>query len=186
MTCNDVFTVADGGCLAFGGGEFEICVEAGDLLGDTLLCVTENVDCGSNVDVTFGSAPGKGVAVGCFDLEPDGLVFANPVTLTIRQDISNLNANQRDRLDLFFRGQPGDPFGSVSATCCPEEVPPSEAPQCDTAPCYVAVCSTEITHFSTYAIIAAADSDDDGVPDTCHAIQATKSFLKEGVVTHQR
>jgi len=154
--CNDNFPAAEGGCLLFGGDVFELCVEAGDLAADTALCVEQVTVDDPEVDVTIGSAPGHGVAVALFDLSPDGLVFANSVTLTLRQEVTQLNANQQSRLDLFYRDQPGDPFASINATCCVTE---------DTPGSFSVTCSAEVTHFSTYGIIAPRDADNDGVPD---------------------
>jgi hypothetical protein len=108
-----------------------------------------------------------GDAIAVYDLEPDGIVFNSPVTLTIIQDVSGVNFNQRNNLDLYiFSDTDGDgvedafvPLGAV-CTVVPNPPPPDS---CD-PPC-IATCIVEVDHFSTFAMVAPLDTDDDGIPD---------------------
>jgi hypothetical protein len=147
------FEANEAGCLETDDGTLEICIEDIDL--DVQACLgVQSVEIGDpEVDLSIGPAPALGVALGLYDLAPDGQTFApdQSVSLTIRQDISGLNENQRQRLDLFWVDEPGNPFEWLDANCCPVDDD--------------AVCTVELDHFSRYGFNAAADSDGDGVPD---------------------
>ena len=70
-------------------GEFTIDIDPGDLGEDTTISVTETIHSDPEVDLTLGVSPGRGNAHAVYDLEPDGLVFDSPVTLTIIKDVSS-------------------------------------------------------------------------------------------------
>jgi hypothetical protein len=79
-----------------------MAIDPGDLGQDTTISVTETIHSDPDVDLSPGVSPGRGSAQAVYDLEPDGLVFDNSVTLTIIKDVSALNQNQRDRLNLYI------------------------------------------------------------------------------------
>jgi len=152
------FQASVGGCLVTSDSALEVCIEPGDLMADASLSVAEVPITERDVELLLTPAPGRGVAVALYDLDPDGLTFQNPVDLTITSDVSDLNRNQRERLDLYFRDDAGGPFEPLGATCCVDEVPPGSGT-------FVAKCTTPLTHFSTYGFIAPLDTDGDGVFD---------------------
>ena len=152
---------SEGGTVTTPDGNLSIDIEPGDLSADTTISVTQTVVNDPEVDLSIGPNPGLGKALAVYDLEPDGLVFSQPVTLTIRQDVSNLNPNQRRRLDLYRLVDSdgdgiGDTFDALMADCQVDENP---------AATFTAICSVDLDHFSTYALSAPLDSDNDGVPD---------------------
>lgn len=145
-----------GGTVATPDGQLEIVVDAGDLAEDTTLSVTESIPPVADVDITIGTGTGAGDLLAFYDLEPDGLVFAQAVTLIIEVNVDSLDAAQRSVLDIY-RLEDGPPsiFVPLNASCSIVNGPPED----------IATCSIDIDHFSTYAIIAPLDSDDDGVFD---------------------
>jgi len=154
-------SVEEGGTLETPDGALTLEVDPGDVAGDTTLSVTQTVSTDPEVDLTLGPNPGLGQALAVYDLEPDGIVFENPVTLTIIADVSSLNANLRDRLDLYILTDTDgdlvpDTFVSIGAICSVLEEPTGT---------FTATCTAEVTSFSTFALLAPLDSDGDGVPD---------------------
>ncbi len=106
------------------------------------------------VDLLLGPSPGLGRAIAVYVFEPDELVFANPVTITVVKDVSDLNENQRSRFNLYLYIEPN--FHDLEADCTVAEDPPGT---------FIATCTAELDHFSMYGAIAPLDTDDDGVFD---------------------
>ncbi len=134
---------ADGGTVTTPDGNLTIEIDPGDLTADTTISVTQTVVTDPEVDLSIGPNPGRGKALAVYDLEPDGLVFSQPVTLTIRQDVSDLNPNQRRRLELYRLVDSdgdgiGDTFDALMASCQVDENP---------AATFTAICSVELDHF---------------------------------------
>ncbi|MEK6799869.1 MAG: kelch repeat-containing protein [Planctomycetota bacterium] len=152
------FQAAVGGCLVTPDSALEICIEPDDLSADASLSVAEVPITERDVELLLTPAPGRGVAVALYDLDPDGLTFQNPIDLTITKDVSRLNRNQRQRLDLYFRDDAGGPFQPLGAACCVDEVPAGSGT-------FIGKCTTPLTHFSTYGFIGPSDTDGDGVFD---------------------
>jgi hypothetical protein len=154
-------SVAAGGTVVTPGGKVLIDVDPGDMAGDTTLSVTKTTTNNPDVNLTIGANPGLGQAIGFYELEPDGVDFANAVTLTIMIDVTSLNATQRARIDLYRLEDTNgdgvdDTFVPLGAVCNVNEGPVGT---------FIAACTAELNHFSTHAIIAPRDSDGDGVPD---------------------
>ncbi|MCH8880058.1 MAG: thrombospondin type 3 repeat-containing protein [Planctomycetes bacterium] len=150
----------EGGTVETPDGGLTIDVDPGDLSGDETISVTETIPQDPEVDLLLGPNSGLGQAVAVYDLEPDGLVFDSPVTLTVVADVTGLNPNQRNRLKIYiFSDTDGDgvadAFVEVSGTVCSIQDGPPD----------IATCTVELSHFSTYALLAPLDTDDDGVPD---------------------
>jgi len=97
------------------------------------------------------------------DFEPDGLLFVSDVTLTIIVDVSDINPNLHDNLDLYrFEDTDNPPDGiadtfvSLGAICDVIEEP---------LRVFTGTRTFQLNHFSTYALVVPLDSDGDGVPD---------------------
>ncbi len=147
----------EGGAIETPDGDFTIDIDPYDMAEDTTISVTETVPVDSNVDLMIGSSPGLGVAIAVYDLEPDGIVFNSPVTITVTADVTNLNENQRDRLKLYLWDDNLDKFVPLEgAVCDVVEDPPGT---------FIETCTAELEHFSTVAMVAPLDSDNDGIPD---------------------
>ena len=151
-----------GGTIETPDEELTIDIDPGDLGEDTTISVTETIHSDPEVDLTLGVSPGRGNAHAVYDLEPDGLVFGNPVTLTIVKDVSALNQNQRDRLDIYL-------YSDTNGDSIPDSFEPISGSECsvveDPTGIFTATCTAELDHFSTYAMIAPLDTDNDGVAD---------------------
>jgi len=92
-----------------------------------------------------------------YDLQPDDLVFENPVTITLVADVTNLNPSQREQVTLYWYDETVPAFVEVAGSTCEiVEDPPGT---------FTATCTAELDHFSVYGLIAPLDSDNDGVPD---------------------
>jgi hypothetical protein len=152
----------EGGTIETPDEELTIEIDPGDLGEDTTISVTETIHSDPEADLSLGVSPGLGNAHAVYDLEPDGLLFDNPVTLTIIKDVSTLNQNQRNRLNLYTYSDTGgdtipDSFVPMPACVCTVvEDPPAT---------FTATCTAEVDHFSAYAMISPVDTDDDGVAD---------------------
>ena len=154
-----------GGTVETPDGNLLIDIEPGDLPEDTTISVTQTIPQDPEVDLLIGPSPGLGVAVAVYDLEPDGMVFVQPVTLTVTADVTALNDNQRERLGLYIWNEAHMAFVPVeSAVCEVVEDPPGT---------FIKSCTAEVEHFSTIAMVAPRDTDNDGVPDL---------FRYEGIV----
>jgi formylglycine-generating enzyme required for sulfatase activity len=167
-TCNADGSTAEeipadeGGTIETPDGDLSIDVDPGDLSEDTTISVTETIHSDPEVDLTLGVSPGLGNAHAVYDLEPDGLVFDSSVTLTIMKDVSTLNQNQRDRLNLYI-------YSDTDGDTIPDSFVPIPGCVCtvveDPPGTFIATCTAEMDHFSTYAMISPLDTDDDGVAD---------------------
>ncbi len=155
-------TADEGGTIQTPDGALTIDVDPGDVSSDVTISVNQTVINDPEVDLTLGPNPGLGSAIAVYDLEPDGFTFDNPVTLTLVADVSGLNANQRNKLDIYILTDTDgdsipDTFVAVAGTVCSvDESPPGT---------FIATCSAEVNHFSNFGMIAPLDTDDDGVPD---------------------
>ncbi|MHC4672355.1 MAG: thrombospondin type 3 repeat-containing protein [Planctomycetota bacterium] len=150
-------------------------IDPGDLAEDTTISVTQTVPQDPAVDLTVGTNPGLGQAIAVYDLEPDGAVFDNPITLTIVVDVTHLNPNQRSRLTLYRHTDTDgdgidDTFVAIEGTVCEVVEDPPET--------YTATLTAEVDHFSVFGVVAPLDTDNDGVldlfppdaPDNCPAV----------------
>jgi len=157
----------DGGTLETPDGALTLEVDSGDLGEDVTLSVTQTVRTDPEVDLTVGANPGIGQAAAVYDLEPDGLAFDNPVTITISADVSSLNESQRNNLSLYLWTDTDadgveDTFVAVeNASCLIVE---------DPVGVFTSICSAELSHFSSYALVAPLDSDGDGVFDAFNGV----------------
>lgn len=136
-------------------GNLAIEVEPGDLTEDTTISVTETIPTDPEADLIVGTNPGLGQSLSVYDLAPDGASFASPVTITVKADVTGLNANQRTRLSLYLFDDQQNKFVEVPTTECTIVNGPPD----------IATCTAELDHFSTYALIAPLDTDGDGVAD---------------------
>lgn len=132
-------------------------IDPGDLAEDATISVTQTIPQNPEVDLMVGPKPGLGQAIAVYDLEPDGIMFSSPVTLTIVVDVTGLNVNQRNRLNLYIYDEVQEAFVPIPATACNVvDDPPGT---------FTATCTAEVDNFSLFAVVAPLDTDDDGVPD---------------------
>lgn len=151
----------EGAVITTPDGNVSITLDQSDLSEDETLSVTQLPFNDPKVDLSVGTSPGTGQAMALYILEPEGLSFANDVTLVISVDVSTLNPKQRERVDLYryedtdMDGVP-DTYISLGAVCDITEDPIGT---------FVAECTVQLDHFSVYGVIAPFDTDGDGVPD---------------------
>ena len=151
----------EAGTIQTPDGQLELDIDPGDLAEDTTISITEPVGIDAEVDLSVGPNAGSGQALAFYDLEPDGLQFDSPITLSVVIDVSGLKANQRAKLDVYrfedtdMDGIP-DKFVALGAECNVDEDPTGT---------FIADCILLVDHFSTFAIVVPLDTDRDGVPD---------------------
>ncbi|HSR53068.1 MAG TPA: FG-GAP repeat protein [Acidobacteriota bacterium] len=146
----------DGGTIETTDGGLMIDVPPGSLEGDTTVSVTatETTPNDPPVDVQLSSGKGVGQVIAEYDFQPDGTTFDPPAEVTITADVSALSQQQQDNLTIYqFDPDSGNYQPDPTSSC---QVDPTTQ---------VATCTVLLSHFSTYALLAPADSDGDGVLD---------------------
>lgn len=150
-----------GGSVTTPDGSVSLGIEPGDLEADATLSVTETAPDDPDVDIALATGTSLGTALSVYNLEPDGLQFASPITLTIVADVTSLDEVQRTNMDIYR-------FEDTDADLVPDTYVPLNA-DCsileDPIGTFTATCGVMLEHFSTYALIVPQDSDGDGVPD---------------------
>jgi hypothetical protein len=148
-------TAANGGTVESTDGVLSLEFEPGDLGGDETVIVTISAPPG-DADLNLGSGPALGRLLGGYQIDPEGLEFASPVTLKMVVDVNSLKSRQRDLLDVYLKDPLGEYGPEGDAVCNVVEDPPAT---------FTATCTAEITHLSEYAMAAPRDSDSDDVFD---------------------
>lgn len=148
---------AVGATVATPNGEITLEIDPGDLPGDMTISITTTSPQSPTVDVLVGTGTGFGSALGVYNLSPDGVTFNSPVTITLVVDVTDLTPAERSQVTLYLLNETTQMFEEVpGAICSVVENPPGT---------FLSICTAEIPHFSAYALIYPADSDQDGVPD---------------------
>lgn len=150
----------EGGTVTTADGLLGIEVDPGDLEADATISVTETTPDNPGA-ISIVTTDGVGQALATYDLEPDGLSFASSVTLSIVADVTALTPTQRENMDLYRLDDATGTFVSLGAICSILEEPFG---------IFIATCTVQIDHFSTYSIIVSKDGDGDGVPDNFDGI----------------
>ncbi len=149
-----------GGTVTTPDGNANLDVAPGALLQDTTIAVTATATLPNDppVDVKLTLGNGIGQVIAEYDFQPDGTVFDPAALLTLTADVSDLNANQRNRLNIYVFDSNQNNFVPVDVPACTinENVPGT----------FTAICSVPVTHFSRYGYLAPLDSDGDGVEDS--------------------
>jgi hypothetical protein len=158
-------TPADGGTVQTNDG-LTLEFDAGDVSETTTIIVTRDDPVEPEIDLLVSGQPGLGSNVAAWDFQPDGIMFNNPVQLTVVVDVSALNQMQRDNLDLY-RDDGMGVFEELGASCPVVEDPPTV---------FTATCTVTITHFTVYAALVPLDSDGDGVPDMFNGVMDNCPF----------
>lgn len=151
----------DGGTITTDDGILTVDFPAGAVAEETDISITS---VGRFDPIRISDGPGLGNTLAEYDFEPDGLIFNQPVTVTMIVDVTDLNQNQRDRLNMYiytdtdgdgepdtFVPVPEDQIISISSTTNPDGT----------------VSMTfimELMHFSTYAVIKPIDVTDNEAP----------------------
>ena len=145
--------VGESATLETPDGTLTIEIDEGDLDQDTTISATTVDVVDPQVDLALTGDGGLELAL---VLEPDGVPFAGDVTLTIVVDVTSLTDFQRDTLQFYFFEDPSWELFPCSRVI--EEEPPGSGT-------FIATFTVELGSFSMYGVIAALDSDRDGVPD---------------------
>jgi hypothetical protein len=151
-----VIPANEGGTIETPDGSLSLDIEAGDLGTDETISVTQTVFNDPEVDLTLSLGSGKGQRILVYDLQPDGVTFISPITITVEANVSGLNDYQRSALALYHQDASGDLESIPTSMCEIVEDPPGT---------FIATCTAAITHFSIYALVAPLDTDGDGMPD---------------------
>ncbi len=153
-------SVDGGGTVITPDGQLTIEVDPGDLQDDETISVTRTTFVPPYAALISDNF--SGFVSAFYDLEPDGLTFDYPVTLSIMRDVTGLSPAQREEIDIY-RMEDTDHDGvfeiiiALGAICSEIE---------DPLGIFTATCTVEIDHFSTYASIVPLDSDGDGIFDS--------------------
>ncbi|MHC4482421.1 MAG: choice-of-anchor Q domain-containing protein, partial [Planctomycetota bacterium] len=141
----------EGGTIETPDGDLVIEIDPNDLDESVTISVTQILPEDPNADLIIGPNPGWGQAVAVYDLQPDGMVFNEPVTLTITADVNELNENEQNRLGVYLWDDILEKFFLVeSADCNVVEDPPGT---------FTKTCTVELEHFSIYAVVLPMEWD---------------------------
>ena len=156
---------ATGGSLTTPDGNLNLDIGANDLSEDTVISATQFTAGQGNVDVLVGDTNVQGSALVTYDLEPDGLQFAQPVTLTIVVDLSTQNPpltqTQLDSLKVYLRNDTTGVFEPITPD-------PSDC----SVVAIVATCQVDVTGFSTFAVIALPETPAETIQRQIDVLQA--------------
>ncbi len=173
---------AEGGIVVTPDGSAMLEIDPGDLSEDTTLSITKSSETSASADLVLPGRSGVGEPIASYILEPDGLEFNGTVSFTITADVSALNPGQRRRLDLYLLSDSDgdgveDGFVGLGADCATTEGPPGT---------FVATCTAELLHLSTYSLVAPVDSDNDQIADHFGSIVdvCLGTAVPEAIPTH--
>ncbi|MBT8099335.1 MAG: thrombospondin type 3 repeat-containing protein, partial [Gammaproteobacteria bacterium] len=143
-----------GGTVETPDGELAQDIPPDSLAGDTTVTVVDAQPSDPDVDLTIGPNAAAGTSLAAFDFGPDGTTFDPPALVSFTVDVTALNQNQRDKLDVYKLNDATGRFEPLGAVCVITPGPPD-----------IANCTVPLSSFSVYAIVSPQDSDDDGVAD---------------------
>jgi len=141
----------EGGTIETPDGDLVIEIAPNDVNEAVTISVTKILPEDPNADLMIGPNPGWGLAVAVYDLQPDGMVFNEPVTLTITADVTELNENERERLGVYLWDDILEKFVLVETADCNIVEDP-----CGT---FIKTCTVELDHFSIYAVVLPMEWD---------------------------
>jgi parallel beta-helix repeat protein len=168
----------EGGTIETPDDGLVIVIDPDDLDEPVTISVTQIVPQDPEVDIIIGTNPGWGQAIAVYDLRPDGMVFEEPVAVTITADVTNLNQNQRNRLGVYLWDTVIEKFVLLENSDCSIIEEPAGT--------FTKVCTVEVYHFSIYALIMAYDTTPPTItcpPDVTLECPADTSTSTTGVAT---
>ena len=168
----DECSAADGCCVATPpfsrtaplADSVQICAPPGALAADETISITELPITEEEAEVTLGPIY-RGAALVVYQFEPDGTCFDPPATITIVNEVTDLDSTLWGETFIYVRSAAGEPFIALATPCDPVEEWPEGSER------YYATCWADITCFSHYALIAPFDGDGDGVPDNYDGVE---------------
>lgn len=130
---------------------------------DTTISITDAQPTNPAVDLSIGTGANAGKSLAAFDLGPNGLEFVTAISVTFVVDVTNVNANQRNKIDVYRFNETTEKYEPLdpSATCNVTEDPLGT---------FMADCTAQLMSFSVYAIVAPLDTDGDSIPDNFEGI----------------
>ncbi|MHC4657616.1 MAG: hypothetical protein ACYS83_00355, partial [Planctomycetota bacterium] len=141
----------EGGTIETPNGDLVIDIDPNDVNEPVTISVTQILPEDPNIDIWIGFNPGTGNAIAVYDLEPNGLVFDEPVTLMITADVTELNEDERELLGVYLWDDILETFVLVeTADCNVVEDPPGT---------FIKTCTVELDHFSIYAVVLPMEWD---------------------------
>jgi hypothetical protein len=140
-----------GGTIETPDGTLRIDIEPNDLNAPATISITRIDWPVPSEDLMIGSHKGWGEVVTAYDFEPDGLVFKSPVTITMTADVTYLDENQRERINIYLWDEPNNRFVLVEdVNCIVKEEQFGK---------FTKICIFEAYHFSKYAMLLPMDWD---------------------------
>jgi len=154
----------EGGSVETPNGDLAINIDSGDLPDNTTISVTQPTSSDNTAGLIIG-AEAQGDAIATYSLEPDGIMFENPVTVTMKLDVTELTVPMREKINLYrFDENISEPgFVTLEGSACNTVEDPPET--------FIRTCTAELDHFSVYSMVAPLDSDSDGIYDLFEGVQ---------------
>ena len=182
-------------------GEFPVGPEGGviDPEDDDVLsidipagAVDENVDISISkigrfdpVDILIGSDPEQGQVLAEYDFGPEGMVFNEPLIVTMVVDVTELDQTERDSLNIFLHTDTdGDGTDDTFLPVGPEHNISIET-TVNPDGTVLMTFTMELDHFSTYAVILPLDETVDTTPPTIGIVVPEAHAVVQDGVTFQ-
>ena len=170
---------ADGGVINTDDGILTVEFPAGALSEDTEISIT-SVGRFDPVNIWIADGPGLGNTIAEYDFQPDGLIFLEPVTVTMSVDVTELNQNQRDRLNMYLNTDTDD--DGILDTFIP--LTPEQIVSITTTEnldgTVVMTFVIQLEHFSTYAVILPIEDLDTTAPDVQITVPQVDEIIQDG------
>lgn len=138
----------------------EVCMPPESLPDDETISITQLPTFDEEAEVALGPIIGRGSVYAVFRLDPDGTTFDPPATLTIVNNVTDINPALWDSLLICIRAWSGGSYICHAPDSCDPVV--EDPPGSGT---FYAVCKITISSFSDHALIVPLDTDGDGAPD---------------------
>ena len=134
------------------------------------------------VDILIGSDPGQGQTLAEYDFGPEGMVFNEPLIVTMVVDVTELNQTERDSLNIFqHTDTDGDGTDDTFLPVGPEHNISIET-TVNPDGTVLMTFTMELDHFSTYAVILPLVETVDTTPPTIGiVVPEAHAVVQDGV-----
>lgn len=138
----------------------EILIKEGDLKEDATISITKLTDKDPKVELIKAEKDGKGNAIAIYELKADKLTLneEKSLTLVVMEEVTEVHEKLRDKVSLYRYDKEKKKFVHLKET-------QYEITEDEPGKYKIRLTFDKLKDFSTYAVVAPLDTDDDGIPD---------------------